>query len=124
LITPAVSVQGAVLVPFSNPGLPRSWVGALDVTVRLIVVVCVRVPEVPVIVTVEVPVVAVLLAVNVNVLVVVVLAGLKLAVTPAGNPDADNATVPAKPFTLLTVMVLAPVLPCTTLTLLGEADNV
>lgn len=39
LITPGVSVQGAVLVPFSNPGLPKSCLGAFELTVRLIVVV-------------------------------------------------------------------------------------
>lgn len=65
--------------------------------VRETVVVCVSVPEVPVIVTVEVPVVAVELAVKVTTLVDV--AGLvpKLAVTPAGNPEADNVTLPVNP---------------------------
>ena len=80
-------------------------------TVRLMVVVCVKLPDVPVIVTVAVPVVAVLLAVKVTVLLVVVLAGLKDAVTPLGSPDADKLTLPLKPFTGLTVMVLVPLPP-------------
>ena len=80
-------------------------------TVKLTVVVCVRLPLVPVMVTVAVPVAAVLLAVNVNVLLLVVLDGLNEAVTPLGNPEADKLTLPLKPFTGLTVMVLVPLLP-------------
>ena len=57
----------------------------------------VKFPEVPVTVIVTVPVVAVLLAVRVNVLVLAVLAGLKDAVTPLGNPVADKLTLPVKP---------------------------
>jgi hypothetical protein len=78
----------------------------LEVTVRLIVVVWVRAPDVPVIVTVDVPTVAVLLAVKVRVLLPVVLVGLKVAVTPAGRPEADRLTLPVNPFSGLTVMVL------------------
>jgi len=77
-----------------------------------------------VIVTVAVPVVAVALAVSVSVLVPVVLAGLNVAVTPAGNPDADKLTLPVKPFVGLTVIVLLPLLPCVTVTLDGAADSV
>lgn len=86
----------------------KSGAGALEVTVRLIVVVWVRAPDVPVMVTVDVPTVAVLLAVKVRVLLPVVLVGLKVAVTPAGRPEADRLTLPVKPFTGLTVMVLDP----------------
>jgi hypothetical protein len=60
-------------------------------------VVFVKFPEVPVTVIVAVPVVAVLLAVSVNTLVLAVLAGLKDAVTPFGNPLADRLTLPLKP---------------------------
>jgi len=81
-------------------------------------------PDEPVTVTVNVPVVAVLLAVNVNVLVVVVLLGLNDAVTPLGRPDADKPTLPLKPFCGVTVMVLAPLVPCATVKLLGEAERV
>ena len=82
-----------------------------DATVRLMVVVCVRAPEVPLIVTVKVPVAAVPLALKVNVLVVVVLVGLNVAVTPLGNPEADKFTLPVKPFRALTVIVLIPLEP-------------
>ncbi len=88
------------------------------------VVVLVSVPEVPVIVTVTVPVVALLLAVSVNVLVFVVLAGLNDAATPLGRPDADNATLPLKPLSAFTVMVLEPAEPCVMVRLLGEAERV
>jgi hypothetical protein len=91
--------------------------------VRAIVVVCVRVPDVPVMVMVAGPTVAVLEAVSVSVLVVVALAGLKDAVTPVGRPLAERATDPAKLLMPVTVMVLVPVLPSTTLTGDGEADS-
>lgn len=92
--------------------------------VREMVVVLVSVPEVPVIVTVTVPVVAVPLAVSVNVLVFVVLEGLNDAVTPLGRPDADKATLPLKPLSGFTVIVLAPLEPCVMVRLLGEAERV
>ena len=80
-------------------------------TVRATVVVCVRLPEVPVMVTVVVPAAAVLDAVKVNVLEVVVLEGLNEAVTPAGKPLALSATDPLKLLIPVTVTVLAPLLP-------------
>ena len=46
------------------------------------------------------------LAVSVNVLVVVVGFGAKPAVTPLGNPEALRVTLPVKPFSGETVMVL------------------
>src|SRR5438094_61444 len=95
-----------------------------DVTARVIVVVFVRVPEVPVMVTVTVPVAAVLFAVNLNVLVVVVGLGLKAAVTPLGSVEGDRATLPVKPFCGETVIVLEPVLPWVTVRLFGEAERV
>ena len=76
------------------------------------------------IVTVEVPVVAVELAVKVTVLVEVVGLVPKLAVTPAGKPEADKVTLPVKPPLGFTVIVLDPVPPCVTLTLVGEAESV
>ena len=92
-------------------------------TVRPRVVVCVRLPEVPVMVTVAKPRVAVLDAVSVRTLLVVALAGLNEAVTPGGRPLAERATVPVKLLRLLIVMVLVPVAPWTTLIGFGEADN-
>ena len=80
-------------------------------------------PEVPVIVTVAVPVVAVLLAVSVSTLVEVVGLVPKLAVTPAGSPEADKVTLPVNPPEGVTVIVLVPLPPCVTLTLVGEAES-
>jgi hypothetical protein len=94
------------------------------VTVRVIVVVCVNVPDVLVMVTVTVPVVAVLLAASVNVLVVVVELGLNDAVTPLGKPDADKLTLPLKPFCGVTLIVLVPLVPCVMLRLVGDAEKV
>ena len=77
----------------------------------------VKLPEVPVTVTVAVPVVAVPLAVSVNVLVLVVLVGLNDAVTPLAK-----LTLPVKPFCGVTVIVLVPLAPCTTVRLPGDAE--
>jgi hypothetical protein len=88
------------------------------------VVACDKLPDEPVTVTVTVPVVAVLLAVNVSVLVVAVLLGLNDAVTPLGRPDADKLTLPLKPFCGVTVMVLAPLVPCIIVKLLGDVESV
>jgi hypothetical protein len=87
------------------------------------VVVCVWLPDVPVTVIVAVPVVAVALAASVNVLVVVVGFVLNEAVTPLGRPDADKVTLPLKPLDGVMVIVLVPLLPCTTVRLFGEADT-
>jgi hypothetical protein len=131
LLKPFTGLTVIVLVPLP-PCVTETLVGdaesvkfgvAAAFTVRLIVVVWVKLPDVPVTVTVAVPVVAVLLAVSVKVLLVVVLPGLKLAVTPEGKPEADRLTLPLKPFTGLTVMVLVPLPPCVTVTLVGEADR-
>ncbi len=92
-------------------------------TVSDIEVVLIKLPEVPVMVTGKVPVVAVLLAVSVKVLEPAVLAGLKEAVTPLGKPDADKLTLPVKPFCGVTVTFVAPLAPCVTVRLLGEADR-
>jgi hypothetical protein len=92
-------------------------------TVSETVVVCVSVPDVPVMVTVDVPVVAVELAVNVTTLVEVVGLVPNVAVTPAGRPDADNVTAPVKPPEGVSVIVLLPLPPCVTVTLVGEAES-
>jgi len=72
---------------------------------------------------VTVPVAAVALAVKVSVLVVAAGLGLKDAVTPLGKPDAERVTLPLKPFTGAIVIVLAPLLPCVTVTLFSEAKR-
>jgi hypothetical protein len=94
-----------------------------DCTVREIVAVFVKLPDVPVIVTVTVPVVAVLLAVSVNVLLLVVLLGLNDAVTPLGRPDADKLTPLLKPFCGVTEIALVLVVPCDIVKLLGDAER-
>jgi hypothetical protein len=93
-------------------------------TVREIVVVFVKLPDLPVTVTEAVPVAAVPLAVRVSVLVLDVLLGLNDAVTPLGRPDADKLTLLANPFCGLTVMVLAPLAPCTIVKVFGDAERV
>lgn len=47
-----------------------------------------------------------LLAVKVTVLVEVVLEGLNVAVTPEGSPELVRLTLPLKPFSLITEMVV------------------
>ena len=84
-------------------------------TVRAIVVVCVTVPPVAVTVTLAVPVVAVLLAERVRVELplpgAAIEVGLKLAVTPAGNPEADKETAELKPPLTVVETVELPELP-------------
>lgn len=79
---------------------------APSVTVRFNEVVRMPGAPLPLIATVAVPRVAVADALRINVLVVLVEAGLKVAVTPAGNPVAVNATT-GSPFRLVTLTVLA-----------------
>src|SRR5438874_1946419 len=94
--------------------------GAGAFTVKLMVVVLVRLPDVPVMVMLPVPTVAVLLAASVRALEPVVLLGLKEAVTPLGRPEADRETLLLKPFAGVMVIVLLPLEPRVTVTLLGE----
>ena len=108
---------------FSKPPFTIRFCAVAEFTVRLIVVVCVSVPEVPVIVTEAVPVVAVLLAVNVTTLVEVVGLVPKAAVTPAGKPEAERVTLPVKPPEGVTVIVLLPLVPCVTVRLAGDAES-
>jgi hypothetical protein len=128
-VKPLVGLMAIVDVPVL-PGATFRLLGDAEspklgpeFTVRTIVVVCVKPPDVPVIVIVMVPVVAVLLAVSANVLTLVVLLGLNDAVTPLAKPDADRPTLPAKPFCGVTVIVLAPLLPWAIVTLDGDAER-
>lgn len=77
-------------------------------TVTGTVIAPLRSPHVPVTVTLYVPVARLELAVKVSVLVPVVLLGLSEAVRPLGAPDTDILTVPLKPLTGFTLIVLAP----------------
>jgi hypothetical protein len=102
----------------------RLKLGGVDVTVRLSVVLFVKVPELPLIVTVTVPAAAVALAFRVNVLVEVVGFALKDAVTPLGKPAAESVTLALKPFCGVTVIVLVPLPPCAMFMLAGEEARV
>lgn len=82
-----------------------------------------RLPDVPVMVTVAVPVAAVELVLRVKVLVEVAGFVPKLAVTPAGRPEADRLTLPVNPPAGVTVIVLFPLPPCVSVRLEGDADN-
>jgi len=123
LITAGVSVQGAVLFPFSNPGLPINCVAEAELMVSAMVVVWVSDPETPVTVMVLVPVVAVLEAVKVSTLVEVVGLVPNAAVTPLGSAEVESVTDPVNPPESVTVMVLLPLVPCFTVRLEGEAES-
>ena len=92
-VTDRVEAEGASVKP------------GLAVIVRAMVVVAVRLPEVPVMVTVAAPVVAVALAVSVSTLVLVVGFVANAAVTPVGRPDAARVTEPVNGLTSVTVIV-------------------
>jgi len=123
-----------VLVPPVPPCTIVTLVGDADsvklgmtaaLTVKLTVVVCVKLPDVPVIVTVAAPVVALPLAVKVSVEELVEGFGLKAAVTPLGRPVAEKVTLPLNPFVAATEIVLVPPAPpCVIVTLEGAADSV
>ena len=87
-------------------------------------------PEVPVIVTVAVPTVAVADAVSVRVEVALPFAGGVTglvendAVTPLGKPDALNVVAELNPPVLVMVIVLVPLVPCVTVTEVGDAATV
>jgi len=129
LPNPLTGVTVRVLVSLA-PGVKLTLVGDAarlkfgTTTVRPIVAVLFRVPEVPVTVTVSVAAAAVLAATNVSVLPVAVLAGLKLAVTPFGRADSVKLTLPPKPFCPVTVRVLEPLLPLIKLSVLADANRV
>ena len=96
------------------PGLPaivKSGGGGCAFTTKLTVVVCVKLPLVPLIVSVDVPtgVLPLVVTVSVDVPVPVTVAGEKPAVAPAGNPLALSATAPVNPFKapMLVVYVVA-----------------
>src|SRR5262249_34833866 len=93
-------------------------------TVRVIAIVFVKLPDVPVIVTVTVPVVPVLLAVSLTLRASVAGFGLKDGVTPLGRPDADKLTLPLKTFSGVIVIVVVPLAPCVMVKLLGDAERI
>ena len=94
-----------------------------EFTASAMLVVCVKVPEVPETVRETVPMVAVLLAVKVSVLAAVAGLGLNDAVTPAGRPDTARVTLPLKPFSVVTVIVLVPMEPRVSVKRAGAAES-
>jgi hypothetical protein len=76
-------------------------------TLKVTLVVCASVPFVPVIVSVEFAagVVPEVVTVRVDVPAPVIVAGLKLAVAPAGNPVTVGVTVPLNPLTAVVLTV-------------------
>jgi len=97
---------------------------AVEATVRLMVAVWVTPLPVAVTVTVALPVAALLLVERVSVELplpgAAIEDGLKLAVTPDGNPEAASETVELKPPLTLVVIVLVPELPCVIERLVGD----
>ena len=71
-------------------------------TVNFKVVVCVNDPDVPVIVSGYCPAVAEFVAYRKSELLEVVGFVAQSAVTPAGNPETDNTTLPVKPYSSVT----------------------
>ena len=88
------------------------------------VVVFVKLPEVPVTVTVTVPVVAVPVADRVKRLLVLVGFDPKMTLTPLGRPEAAKETLPLNPFWGLMVIVLAPAEPWSKVKLAGDGERV
>jgi hypothetical protein len=80
-------------------------------TLRVSVVWRVKLPDVPITDRETAPIAAVELAVSVSTLVLPVLVGLKDAATPFGRPDTDKLTIPVKPFTGVTVIVVVALVP-------------
>lgn len=133
-LKPLCGVIVIVLFPLAPPGVRTTEAGEAErvkfptdtvSTVRLIVVVFISVPDVPVTVTVTVPVAAVLPAVRVSVLEEVAGFGVNAAVTPVGKPDADRVTLPLKPFCgVIAIVVVIPLPPCVIVRLPGEGERV
>jgi 2-keto-3-deoxy-6-phosphogluconate aldolase len=116
-LNPPLTVVEMVLLPDAPWAIERLVGEALTlksgcVTVSAIVTVWVTPPPVAVMVTVALPVVAVLLADRVSVELplpgAAIEVGLKLAVTPAGSPEAESETAELKPPLTVVEMVLVP----------------
>ena len=105
--------------------MPKTFVWGI---VKDTVVVWVIPPPLAVTVIFDVPMVAVVLAVNVSVELplpgAAMEAGLKLAVTPVGIPEAESETAELKPPLTVVVMVVLPELPRVTDRLAGDAVTV
>lgn len=126
LIVPVFPVvaPGVTVIDFVSSEPPVKLGCAVMLSATLVV--AFNVPEVPVMVTVagldmttdEV------LAASVSTCVPTADPAAKEAVTPPGRPLAARVTLPEKPPTAVTVIVLVPLLPWATETLVGDADSV
>src|SRR5271165_3455489 len=98
-------------------------IDAAFITASVTLVVCVRLPLVPVMVTVDVPtgVVPLVVTVSVELPDPVTVAGTKFAVVPAGNPLALSVTTPPNPFNAPILAVYVVALPATTVCVPGVA---
>jgi hypothetical protein len=116
-VKPLTSVTVMVSVPLAPRAIDRAAAEGLSVklggavTVSVMVVVAVALPDVPVMVIGYVPAMVVEATANVTTLVVV--AGLvpNVAVTPLGKPDAARVTLPVNGLISVTVMVSVPLAP-------------
>jgi hypothetical protein len=116
-----VLVPLAPWVTFTAAGVADSVKFAGVLMLSAIVILLVRVPDVPVTVMVEAPGAVELVVFKVRVLDAVALAALKDAVTPEGNPEAAKVTLPLKPFWALIAIALVAELPCAMLKVAGVA---
>lgn len=129
-VNPLSGLTMTVLVPLFPWTTVKLFGDALRVklpaglTVRVIVVLFVELPDTPVIVMLAVPTAAAAATVSVNVLLLVALLGLKEAVTPFGKPEADKSTEPLNPFCGVIVIVADPLVPCVRVRLVGVAESV
>jgi hypothetical protein len=96
------------------------------VTVRVTVVLCVRLPLTPVRVRVYAPagVEVEVVTVSVDEPPPVIVVGLNAAVAPVGNPLALKVTTPVKPLTAVVVKVYVLLSPASTVRVLGVAATV
>ena len=132
-LTAPVKPPVRMIVMVVEPHPPRgtvTFVGFADseklgaFTVSAMLTVRVSPPPVPLTMSVAAPVVAVLEAVRVTtVLFAVVDVGLKLAVTPAGNPATVKATLLVNPPVRVMVMVSVPLAPRFIARLVGFAES-
>ena len=130
LLKPFCGATVIVLTPLAPRWIVRLFGDAERVkfpcgfTVREIVVVFVKLPDVPVMVTVTVPAVAAPVAERLKRLVVVAGFVPKTALTPLGKPDTVKPTLPLNPFCGLIVMVVEPAEPWRKFKLAGDAKSV
>jgi hypothetical protein len=109
-----------MLKPFGETASAKLGAGT---TVKEMIVVLVKPPEVPLTVTVAFPVGVVLDAVSVKTLLLAALPGLNEAVTPLGKPEADKLTRPPNPPCPAMLTVLVPLAPCAIVKFAGDADK-